>query len=82
MKTLLIITIALLLAGCSITTAKYEDGVASIRRIRVLMTEDIDSFTYDATDGSFILEGYKSDLTKALDVIKLLANKDLTNAAK
>ena len=40
------------------------------------MTEDIDSFSYDASDGSFTLDGYKSDMTKALELIELLAKKD------
>ena len=34
------------------------------------------SFTYDATDGSFTLDGYKSDMTRALILIDKLAAKD------
>ncbi len=78
----LLITLALLLDGCSHTEATYKDGVATVKRTRVLMTEDIGSFSYDATDGSFTLDGYKSDLTKALDLIKLLADKDERKAVK
>ena len=70
-----LILLALLLSGCSQTTATYEDGVATVTRTRILMTEDIDSFSYDATDGSFTLDGYKSDMTKALSIIDRLLVK-------
>ncbi len=82
MKHILLPILILLVFGCSQTTGTYKDGTATITRTRFLMTEDIDSFSYDATDGSFTLDGYKSDLTRALDLIKLLTDKDLTNAAK
>ena len=73
---ILLITLALLLGGCSHTTATYKDGVATVRRTRILMTEDIGSFSYDATDGSFTLDGYKSDMTRALILIDKLAKKE------
>ena len=76
MKTLLLITLALFLSGCSQTIATYKDGVATVKRNRFLMTEDIGSFSYDATDGSFTLDGYKSDMTRALMLIDKLAKKD------
>ncbi len=69
----LLITLALLLGGCSQTIATYKDGVATVKRNRFLMTEDIGSFSYDATDGSFTLDGYKSDMTRALMLIDKLA---------
>ncbi len=72
----LILILALLLCGCSQTIATYKDGVATVKRTRILMTEDIGSFSYDATDGSFTLDGYKSDMTKALMLIDKLAAKD------
>lgn len=74
----LILTIALLLAltGCSRTTATYKDGVATVTRTRLLMTEDIDSFSYDASDGSFTFEGYKSDMTRALILLDKLTAED------
>ena len=75
----LLITLALLLSGCSRTTATYKDGVATVTRTRILMTEDIDSFSYDASDGSFTFEGYKSDMTKALILIDKLTAKDKEN---
>ena len=71
-----ILILALLLCGCSQTIATYKDGVATVKRTRILMTEDIGSFSYDATDGSFTLDGYKSDMTKALMLIDKLAAKD------
>ncbi len=71
-----LITLALLLTGCSQTIATYKDGVATVKRNRFLMTEDIGSFSYDATDGSFTLDGYKSDMTRALMLIDKLAKKD------
>ena len=74
-----LLTLALLLGGCSRTTATYKDGVATVTRTRILMTEDIDSFSYDASDGSFTFEGYKSDLTKALILIDKLTAKDEEN---
>ena len=67
------------LGGCSRTTATYKDGVATVTRTRILMTEDIDSFSYDASDGSFTFEGYKSDMTKALILIDKLTAKDEEN---
>lgn len=66
--------LALMIFGCSQTTGTYKDGTATITRNRFLMTEDIDSFTYDASDGSFILEGYKSDMTRALELIDKLVD--------
>jgi len=72
----LIILTMLLFSGCSQTEAWYKDGVATVKRTRFLMTEDIDSFSYDASDGSFTLDGYKSDMTKALELIELLVKKD------
>ncbi len=71
----ILLLIAVLIGGCSQTTGTYKDGTATITRIRFLMTEDIDSFSYDATDGSFTLDGYKSDLTKALDTIDRLTKE-------
>ena len=75
----LLLTLTLLLGGCSRTTATYKDGVATVTRTRILMTEDIDSFSYDASDGSFTFEGYKSDMTKALILIDKLTAKDEEN---
>ncbi len=58
-----LIVLGVMLGGCSQTIATYKDGVATVKRNRFLMTEDIGSFSYDATDGSFTLDGYKSDMT-------------------
>ena len=65
----------LIVGGCSHTEATYKNGVATVKRTRFLMTEDIDSFSYDATDGSFTLDGYKSDMTRALDLIDKLTQR-------
>lgn len=78
----LLITLALILGGCSHTEATYKDGVATVKRTRILMTEDIGSFSYDATDGSFTLDGYKSDMTQALRLIEKLTMKDEKKAVK
>ncbi len=73
MKTLLLI-LALLLGGCCQTTATIDkDGKMLIRRTRFLITEDIGSVSYDARDGSFTIDGYKSDMTRALDLVKYFA---------
>ncbi len=72
-----LIIAGVLLAGCSQTIATYKDGVATVKRNRFLMTEDIGSFSYDATDGSFTLDGYKSDMTQALMLIDKLAMKEV-----
>lgn len=75
--TLLTIVIVLFFTGCCQTTATVDQaGNMLIRRTRFFITEDIGSVSFDATDGSFTIDGYKSDMTKALDLIKLLADKD------
>lgn len=74
--TITLLLLAVLLSGCSRTTATYKDGVATVTRTRFLMTEDIDSFSYDARDGSFTFEGYKSDMTRALILLDKLTAKD------
>lgn len=72
-----LIALVLILSGCSNTEATYnKDGTVTVRRTRILMTEDIDSFSYDARDGSFTLDGYKSDMTRLIDVIDRLTKKD------
>ena len=72
-----LLTIVLFFTGCCQTTATVDQaGNMLIRRTRFLITEDIGSVSFDATDGSFTIDGYKSDMTKALDLIKLLADKD------
>jgi len=63
----------LLFAGCCQTTAHVEDDVMTITRTRFLITEDIGSVSFDATDGSFTIDGYKSDMTKALELVKYFA---------
>ncbi len=74
MKTLIIILLALLLGGCCKTVARVEDGVMTITRTRFFIKEDIGSVSYDAADGSFIIEGYKSNMTRALELVKYFAN--------
>jgi len=78
MKTRILIALTcLLLAGCCQTTATVDkDGNMLIKRTRFLVTEDIGSVSFDATDGSFTIDGYKTDMTKALEIIRLLAKKD------
>jgi hypothetical protein len=79
-KLLPIIAALLIVAGCSNTEATYsKDGTVTVKRTRFLMTEDIDSFSYDARDGSFTLEGYRSDMTRALDLIDKLTKVNATD---
>ncbi len=75
MKHLLTLALlVLMMAGCCQTVASIDkDGVMLIRRTRFLIVEDIGSVSYDATDGSFTIDGYKSDMTRALDLIKYFA---------
>lgn len=71
----LLILLALLLSGCCKTTATVdtEKHLLIITRIRFLITEDIGSVSFDATDGSFTIDGYKSDMTRALELVKYFA---------
>lgn len=78
----LLILLALLLSGCSSTEATYKDGVAMVKRVRFLMKEDIDSFSYDASDGSFTFDGYKSDMTRLIDLVDRLTKKDEEKGVK
>ena len=73
MKTLLLLTLALLLGGCSQTKVTLPDG-SSLVRTRCLSWEKIGSVSYD--DGSFTLDGYESDLTKALGIIDRLIARE------
>ncbi len=73
MKTLLLI-ILLTLTGCCQTIGRVSpDGEMTITRTRFLITEDIGSVSYDARDGSFTIDGYKSDMTRALELVKYFA---------
>ncbi len=70
-----LIILALLLGGCCKTTATVdtEKHLMTITRTRFLITEDIGSVSFDATDGSFTIDGYKSDMTRALELVKYFA---------
>ncbi len=71
----LILIFALLLCGCSQTKLTLPDG-SSLVRTRFLDWEKIGSVSYD--DGSFTLDGYESDLTRALGIIdRLIARKEV-----
>ena len=70
----LIITLALLLCGCSQHIVTLKDGT-TYKANRFLDWTKIGSASYD--DGSFTLDGYESDLTRALGIIdRLLAEKE------
>ena len=73
MKQILLITLALLLPGCSQTKVTLPDG-SSLVRTRCLSWEKIGSVSYD--DGSFTLDGYESDLTRALGIIDRLIARE------
>lgn len=74
-KTILTILLAVVLGGCGNTTFTHKDGLTTVSRWRCLMTEDIGSASFDATDGSFTIDGYKSDMTRALDLIGVLVKE-------
>ncbi len=78
---IIILILTVLLTGCGNTTMTHKDGVTTISRWRFLMTEDIGSASFDATDGSFTIDGYKSDMTKALDLVGTLI-KEKTEVEK
>ena len=72
-KVLMVLILALLLGGCSQTKLTLPDG-SSLVRTRFLDWEKIGSVSYD--DGSFTLDGYESDLTKALGIIDRLIARE------
>lgn len=65
----LLITLTLILGGCSTLDVTMPDG-SHLRRTRFLDKERIGSVSYDK--GSFTLDGYESDLTRALGIIDRL----------
>ncbi len=72
---LILITLALLLGGCSQHIVTLPDG-STYRANRFLDSTKIGSVSYD--DGSFTLDGYESDLTKALGIIdRLIAREEV-----
>ena len=74
MKTLLLITLALLLGGCSQHIVTLPDE-STYKANRFLDWTKIGSFSYD--DGSFVLEGYESDLTRLIGIMeKLVIEKE------
>ncbi len=75
LATILFITLALLLSGCSQHILTLPDG-STYKANRFLDSTKIGSVSYD--DGSFTLDGYESDLTKALGIIdRLIARKEV-----
>lgn len=71
----LILTIALLVGGCSRTVLELPDG-SKMTRTRFLDREKIGSVSYDA--GSFTLDGYESDTSRLIGVIdRLIARKEV-----
>ena len=70
----LLITLALLLGGCSQHILTLPDG-STYKANRFLDSTKIGSVSYD--DGSFTLDGYESDLTRALGIIdRLIAREE------
>ncbi len=71
----LLITLALLLGGCSQHILTLPDG-STYKANRFLDSTKIGSVSYD--DGSFTLDGYESDLTRALGIIdRLIAREEV-----
>ncbi len=70
----LLITLALLLGGCSRVIVRLPDGT-EVHSARFLDSTEIGHVSYD--DGSFVMEGYKSDMSIALHIIdKLIAERE------
>ena len=70
----LLITLALLLGGCSRVIVTLPDGT-EVHSTRFLDSTEIGHVSYD--DGSFVMEGYKSDMSIALHIIdKLIAERE------
>ena len=70
----LLITLALLLGGCSRVIVTLPDGT-EVDSARFLDSTEIGHVSYD--DGSFVMEGYKSDMSIALHIIdKLIAERE------
>ncbi len=70
----LIITLALLLGGCSRVIVRLPDGT-EVHSARFLDSTEIGHVSYD--DGSFVMEDYKSDMSIALHIIdKLIAERE------
>lgn len=66
--------LVLMLSGCSHTDLTLPDGTHLVR-VRFLDNEKIGSVSYD--EGSFTMDGYESDMTKALNIIqRLIADND------
>ena len=74
MLAIFLITLALLLGGCSQHILTLPDG-STYKANRFLDSTKIGSVSYD--DGSFTLDGYESDLTRALGIIdRLIAREE------
>ena len=73
MKTLTLIAVlaCLLCSGCAHTEITLPDGT-SIVRDRFLDSQKLGSVSYDATDGSFILDGWESDQAKLIALLQKL----------
>ena len=71
---MLILLLALLLSGCSRVIVTLPDGT-EVDSARFLDSTEIGHVSYD--DGSFVMEGYKSDMSIALHIIdKLIAERE------
>ncbi len=70
----IVILIALLLGGCSRVIVTLPDGT-EVHSTRFLDSTEIGHVSYDG--GSFVMEGYKSDMSIALHIIdKLIAERE------
>ena len=73
-KMLLVLTLALLLSGCSQHIVELPDG-STYQANRFLDWTKIGSVSYD--DGSFTLEGYESDTARLIGIIdRLIAREE------
>lgn len=73
MKALLIITLALILGGCSQHVVTLLDG-STYKSTRILDWTKIGSVSYD--DGSFTIDGYESDTSRLIGVIQRLIARE------
>ncbi len=61
----------LLLGGCAHTEITLPDGT-NIVRDRFLDSQKLGSVSYDATDGSFTLDGWESDQARLIALLQRL----------
>ncbi len=73
MLAIFLITLALLLGGCSVYDIEFSDG-SKFRSRHFLDATKIGSVSYD--EGSFVLEGYLSETDRLIGIIQRLIARE------